>query len=154
MGMMQGNVLCPATTCQLENIHFREIIDIDESHKFHRPLRNFPKNKNCVTRVEQFSAADSYRIKTLKEDLLYFRGMLEMVQQQTGKTDFNVSILKSCNSILNNNYRKTHRKYIDLLNKTQAHEAEMHLRTLESELASLLKTQAFEVEMGGMSWAA
>jgi hypothetical protein len=155
MEMMTGNVLRSVSSHHLKNIHHGEIIDVDESRKFYRPAKNSLKNTNCVAQAAQFGVVDSSRINALKEDILYFRDMLEqMIRQQTEKTDCRDSILKSCNSLLGNNYRKMHKKYLDLLNKTQAHEAEMHLRVLESELASLLKNKSFDVAMERVSWAA
>jgi hypothetical protein len=150
MEMMTGNTLRSVSHCHLKNIHHGKIVDVDESRQFCRSAKNSLKNTNCVTQATQCSTVDSRRIKALKEDLLYFRQMLEqMVSQQTENPDFGVSILKSCNSMLGDNYRKMHKKYIDLLNKTQAHEAEMHLRMLEGELAMLIGQKAPEMEM---SW--
>lgn len=99
------------------------------------------------------NADKSSRIETLQEDILYFRGMIEQVaKQKNAKTDPYASILKSCDSALRGNYHKMHKKYLDLLNKAQAHEAEMHLNALEGELNMLIKHQTAEAD-NEPSWA-
>jgi len=146
MGMMDSSSLLPVTTRNVENIHLSEIINIIDSRKSYRPAENNLKKSSCATQVTQLNTVDCARIEVLKEDLMYFRSMLEqMVQQNTEKMDCYASILKSCNSMLGGNYHKMHKKYLDLLNKTQAHEAKLHLRVLEGELAMLTKNQASDL---------
>ena len=98
------------------------------------------------------NSKNELRIQTLREDIRYFRSMIEqVVHQQNEKMDSYTSILKSCDAVLSENYHKMHKKYLELLTEVQAHEAEMHLRTLESELDMLIKHQTAQNEIA-TSW--
>ena len=140
MGKRDNSSMLQVTAGRVENIRLGEICKTNNSRMSYRQVENNLNNSSCVTVFPQLKTADCSRIKGLKEDLMYFRGMLEqMVTQKTEKTDFYASILKSCHSTQDKNYHKMHKKYLDLLNKTQAHEAKLHLRVLEGELAMLTK---------------
>ena len=143
MGMIDSCFLLPVTTQNADNYHLGEIIDANDSGTFYHTFENKLKNSICVIQAPQLNTGDCSRIEALKEDLIYFRRMLDqMVQQKPDKMDCYASLLKSCNSTLRGNSHKMHKKYLDLLNKTQAHEAKLHLRALESELAMLTKNKA------------
>jgi hypothetical protein len=148
MGMMDSGSLLPVTVRNVGNIHLGEFIDTMDFRMPNRTVGKNLKNSSCVTQVTNLNTVDGFRIEALKEDIMYFRRMLEqMVPQKTKAMDYGASILKSCNSTLGGNYHKMHKKYLDLLNKTQAHEAAVHLRALEGELAMLIGQQASEMEM-------
>jgi hypothetical protein len=94
-----------------------------------------------MTQEHLLSTTDSPRIQALKDDLLYFRCLLEQMVQKKTQEVYKSAILKSRNSMLGDNCRKMHNKYLDLLNTTQVREAEKHLRALENELSMLVKYQ-------------
>jgi hypothetical protein len=124
----------------MENIHLGEISEANGSRMSHHEAGKNLKNSSRITQASQFNTAGYSGIEALKDDIMYFRSMLEqMVPQKTEKTDCYALILKSCDSTLGGNHHKMHKKYLDLLNKTQAHEAKLHLRVLEGELAMLSK---------------
>jgi len=83
---------------------------------------------------------DNYRIQALQEDVRYFRGLLnQAVQQSTDSLGLRTPFTNSSNPKLDSYCQKKHKKYIDQLNKTQAREAALYLRSLESELSKLTK---------------
>jgi len=91
------------------------------------------------------NVTDSSRVQALKEDVLYFRSMLDQtVRQSTEGMNHHVSTLATGKLTLDRICLKKHKQYLDHLNKTQAYEAELHLRSLESELSLLINNHSSE----------
>jgi len=140
MGMMDSISLLSVTTHNAKGTHSGEIIDTNDARMSYRLFAKNPKNSSSVTQVAKLNTADCSGIEALKEDIMYFRSMLaQMDQQKHEKTNCYASKSKRCNSALDGNVHKMHKKYLDLLNKTQANEARLHLRALEGELTMLAK---------------
>lgn len=89
------------------------------------------------------------RVQTLQDDVDYFRSMLEQIlHQNTECKDCHGSFTRSGKLSPGINCEKKHKKYLNLLNKTQAFEAESHLRLLEKELSTLIQNGTQGVKMG------
>lgn len=86
------------------------------------------------TRNLQLVETLNARIRILEEELLQYRGMIDrMVSQRTEMLVRRISILECCNSRLGENYHKTHRMYLDLVN-AQSNEEGIYQRVQGNEI--------------------
>jgi len=141
MGKVSKKAMLP------EANYLGKMTEADESKLLYPSPVNDGKHTNNGTQITKLNTAEVSRINALKEDLLYFRGLIaQLVQQKAGKLDYYVSIANNCNSTLTDNFHKMHQKYLVLLNKTQLDEAKKHLRALEDELSIIIKQCAPEIK--------
>jgi K+/H+ antiporter YhaU regulatory subunit KhtT len=122
-----------------------KMIGVGEANIFFSPVdarqilsKNTVKLGKWDMQLAQRDEPESCRIKSLEDELSHYRCMLDkMVRQRTEMLEQRLSIMASCNSTLCENYHQMHKMYLDLLVKIQIYEADMNLRTLEGELATL-----------------
>ena len=124
-------------------------IDANVPRLFYRPLKrertlfldcNYVKRKVSVFHGSmnlQLVAVLNTRIKTLEDELLHYRGMIDkLLYKQTEMLLRRISILEYCNSRLGENYQKIHQMHLDLLLKTQFYETQLCQSTSEERSAS------------------
>lgn len=129
MSVNQMNTMNTNVTC----LFYRQINGVrtlfDDYSYVKRKVEGFQGNRNLQL-VEVLKA----RIKILEEELLQYRGMIDrMVSQRTEMLVRRISILECCNSRLGENYHKTHRMYLDLVN-AQSNEEGIYQRVQGSEI--------------------
>ncbi|MDP2806390.1 MAG: hypothetical protein Q8O24_10675 [Gallionellaceae bacterium] len=124
------------------------MMSVAESQVLYRPAKSSSMNTKWVAQVVYLNGAVRHRIKSLETELSHYRGMLDqMVKAETARLNCRLAILESCNSRLGENYHKMHQMYLDLMVKTQSHEADSYQHMLESEMSTLIETITNEVPL-------
>ena len=86
---------------------------------------------------------DNSRVQSLKDDVLFFRSLLDQtVRHNTVSMNRHASTLASGKLSQDSISHRKHQQYLKKLNKTQAHEAEVLLRSLECELSLLINNHS------------
>src|ERR1035437_7737365 len=134
MGVINASAMLSGNTINSHNNIPDELIESNISRMSYKLVRNELNTANYMTQITQPNAEDSTHIKALKDDIVYFQCMIDqMAQLSSEKMDCCISLLKTSKSLFDNNYHFMHKKYVELLNKTQAFEAKNYLRVLKSE---------------------
>ncbi len=138
MGESGSNVLFSDSRRRIKKATLKKFVDEEKSLTIYRPRSSCIFESKLIEPIAHADGAVSSRIQSLENELLHYRCMLDrMVMYKTERLHRRLAILESCNKQLGENYHEIHRMYLDLLIKTQPHEAELHERVLENELATL-----------------